>query len=435
MRPSAATTGGGPPLSRRRVLLAGGLLLLTASACAEDAAPRRPQPVALRTVSGAPLLDRGPVANVRDLGAAGDGQTDDGDAIRRGLAQVNRAGGTLYFPPGTYRYRAVDALRPAAGVMFAGHPGASTIAVEKAGDDDFLAFCSVDGAGVTIDGLVVRRAADFPAVLLTLGAATGFSFTRGALLGGTDRFPHGYCHGIKFPDAGVAGPLTLADSTFATLTYGLLQANASTAMVTGVTVERCSFSGNANTDLEFNSPFGSIREVRVTGCAFTDNDSPGFGVGLAHVSDAVVRGNTFERYALEAVHIEDYSTDITVQENTFIACGLSDDSHIQIISGAQRVSVVGNTFRATMNNHPIYVINALPGGDSPTAGNRPVVAPSDITVEQNTIESTAPVVPFYFQGVRGGVIRANRIIATGDPYRLLDDPGTAITDNVVNGRR
>ncbi len=409
---------------------------LLAVACGTSGAPHRPPPaVVLRTVGGAPLLSRVPVLNVRDLGAAGDGRTDDGDAIRRGLAQVNRTGGTLYFPSGRYRYRATDTLRPAAGVTIAGDPGTSTIDVDNAAGSGFLAVWAVDGASITIDGLVIRRAADFPAVLLNLGAATGFAFTRSALVGGTSMFPDAYCHGVKLPDAGVAGALTLADSTFAALTYGLFQANASTATVTGVTVERCSFSGNANTDLEFNAPYGAIRQIRVTGCTFADNDSPGFGVGLAHASEAVVRGNTFDRYSLEAVHIEDYSTDITVADNTFTACGLRDDSHVQIISGSQRVAVAGNTFRATMNENPIYVINVLPGGDGPTAGNRPTDPPSDITVEQNTIDCALPAVPLYFQGVRNGVVRANTITAAGEPYRLLDDPGTVITDNVVNGGR
>jgi hypothetical protein len=423
-------------LSRRRLLRTGGLVGLVAVACGTSDAPRRPPPaVVLRTVGGAPLLNRAPVVNVRDLGATGDGRADDGDAIRRGLAQVNRTGGTLYFPTGTYRYRATGSLRPAAGVTIAGDPGTSTIDVDNAAGGGFLAAWIVDGAGTTIDGLVVRRAADFPAVLLNLGAATGFSFSRSALVGATSLYPDTYCHGVKLPDAGEAGSLTLTDSTFAALTYGLFQANASTATVTGVTVERCSLSGNANTDLEFNAPYGSIRQIRVTGCTFADNDSPGFGVGLAHVSDAVVRGNTFDRYSLEAVHIEDFSADITLQDNTFTACGLRDDSHVQIISGAQRVWVVGNTFRATMNQHPIYVINALPGGDGPTAGNRPTDPPSAVTVEQNTIDCALPAAPLYFQGVRNGVVHANTITAGGAPYRLLDDPGTAITDNVVNGGR
>jgi hypothetical protein len=426
---------GGPTLSRRRALITG--LLVAGGTVAALAIPaRRPAEVTLRQPDGgAPRLGASPVVNVRDLGATGDGTTDDGDAIRRGMDQVNRSGGTLFFPAGTYYYRATGPLRPAAGVTLAGAPGASTITFDSPASDDFVDFCVVDAAGVTLDGLIVRRAAEFPAVLLDLGAAQSFSFTRGALLGDTDALPGADCHGVKFPDEGTAGPITIADSTFATLTYGLLQANASTAVVSDVAVQRCSFTRNANTDLEFNSPYGSIRQVRVEDCAFSDNDSEGFGVGLAHVAGAEVRGNTFDRYALEALHIEDYSTDVTVQNNTFTSCGLRDHSHVQIISGSQRVSVVENTFHATDNTRPIYVVNALPGGTNRTAGARPPGPPSGVTVERNTFDCADPAVPLYFQGIRDGVIRGNTITATGDPYRLLDDQGTAIDGNIVNGQR
>jgi parallel beta helix pectate lyase-like protein/pectate lyase-like protein len=425
----------GPQLSRRRALVTGLLVTTGTVAGLVVSSGRRPPGVPLRAAGGTPRLGPGPVVDVRDLGAAGDGRTDDGDPIRRGMAQVNRTGGTLFFPAGTYYYRATGPLRPAGGVRLAGAPGASTIAFDSPAAAAFVDFCVVDAAGVTVDGLIVRRVAEFPAVLLNLGAATGFAFTRGALVGNIDALPGADCHGVKFPDGGTAGPITLADSTFATLTYGLLQANASTAVVAGVTVQRCSFAHNAGTDLEFNSPYGSIRQVRVEGCAFSDNDSAGFGVGLAHVAGAEVLANTFDRYALEAVHVEDYSTDVTVQDNTFTACGLRDHSHVQIISGSQRVRVVGNTFRATGNTRPIYVVDALPGGDHPTAGARPPGPPSAVTVEDNTFDCVEPAVPVYFQGVRDGVIRANTVTATGDPFRLLDDPGTVIAANTVNPRR
>jgi hypothetical protein len=425
----------GPGLSRRRALITGALVA-AGTVAGLSSRSVRPAEVTLRNPPDtAPRLASGPVVDVRALGATGDGSTDDGDPIRRGMAEVNRTGGTLYFPAGTYYYRATGPLRPAAGVTLAGAPGAATIAYDSPASADFVDFCVVNAAGVTLDGLIIRRVAEFPAVLVNLGAATDFSFTRGALVGGTDTLPGADCHGIKFPDDGAAGPITIADSTFATLTYGLLQANASTATVTGVTVQRCSLTRNANTDLEFNSPYGSIRQVLVEVCTFTDNDSEGFGVGLAHVAGAEVRGNTFERYALEALHIEDYSTDVTVQQNTFTDCGLRDHSHVQIISGAQRVRVAGNTFHATDNTRRIYVVNALPGGNRPTAGGRPAAPPSAVTVEQNTFDCADPAVPVYFQGVRGGVIRGNTITSTDDPFRLLDDPGTAIDGNTVNGQR
>jgi len=50
-----------------------------------------------------PTQPSGPMVNVKDLGAKGDGRTDDYEAIQKAAAQINRAGsGTLVFPPGRY---------------------------------------------------------------------------------------------------------------------------------------------------------------------------------------------------------------------------------------------------------------------------------------------------------------------------------------------
>ena len=42
------------------------------------------------------------VFDIKQYGAAGDGRTDDTIAIRRALAELNKAGGILSLPPGDY---------------------------------------------------------------------------------------------------------------------------------------------------------------------------------------------------------------------------------------------------------------------------------------------------------------------------------------------
>lgn len=390
-------------------------------------------------MGGVPLLTRTPVINARAAGAVGDGATDDSDALERALEQAGERGGTLYLPPGRYSYRRATPLRPAAGVVVAGHPGDSVVEfAPPPSRDGFGQLWAVTADDVTLDGVVSQRASDVATVLVDLEAVRGFTLSRSALLG---RPPSGgttYCHGIKLPDSGSARALTLTDSTFAELSYGLLQTNVSTARVDAFTVERCNFSSNGNTDLEFNSPRGTTTSVRVTDCAFADHESLGFGIGLANVTGAVVERNTFERYSLEAVHIEDYSTSITIRGNTFTACGLREFSHVQIIGGSNSVTVADNVFTATMNTQRIYVVNALPGGTAPTPGGRPVRPPTAVTVRANSFACAPPVVPVYFEGVSNGVITANVISgaalrSAADAFRLLDDQGTTLSANKING--
>lgn len=63
-------------------------------------------------------------ANVRELGAKGDGQSDDTDALRRAIAGHR----TLYFPSGVYVVRDTLVLKPDS-VLVGLHPGATEIAL------------------------------------------------------------------------------------------------------------------------------------------------------------------------------------------------------------------------------------------------------------------------------------------------------------------
>jgi len=225
-------------------------------------------------------------------------------------------------------------------------------------------------AEATLDGLVVERVGSAPTVLVGVGAVHGFTLSRMRLVGNQDGFPDAYCHGIKLSEAGTVSGVHLADSSVTGMRYGLLQTNSSTAVVTDVRVQQCTFEKNQNTDLEFNSPRGLTRQVDIESCRFADNDSPGFAIGLAHVEDAVVRANAFDSYALEAVHIEDYSVNVAVSDNEFVDCGLRDHSFVQVIGRSRDVRISGNTSRARRNTNPIYVVNALAGGNDTTPGGR-----------------------------------------------------------------
>ncbi|MET0189835.1 MAG: glycosyl hydrolase family 28-related protein [Pseudonocardia sediminis] len=442
-RPESRAATSRQVTTRRRALLIGALLAVAAG----TAGVLGPMPVAVRPRAlgptgprgGGSAQLRGTVIDVRSLGAVGDGVADDSAAIQRGVEAAGAARGTLYLPAGRYRCASALTLRPGAGVTLAGDPGASVLEFAAAGPSGFALCASIDADDVTIDGLVLRRAGDFDAVLLSTGVMRNFTLSRTTFDGGMDAFPNTYCHGIKLSDSAVASGMHLVDSTITGTQYGLFQTNQSTANTTGVLVERCLFSGNRNTDLEFNSPNGATRQVQVRDCRFENNLSTGFGVGFAAVEGALVTGNTFENYAMEAVHIEDYSSSIVVERNDFTACGLAKHSYVQIVSGARGVTVRDNSFDARANEAEIFVVTSQPGGSGVTGGGRPIVPPFDVALSDNTMDCAASVTPVYFEGTTGGVIAGNTITAEAiegqeQAFRLLQAPDTTVQGNTVNGQ-
>lgn len=422
-----------------RLGLATGLAAVAAPvACAAAAGPLVPGiPPDVPAPGGAPLR-RGPAIDVRALGARGDGRADDTAAFRAALAAAGGPDGprTVAVPAGVYRLVLAEPLRVPAGVVVAGEPGRSFLRPE--GPGPVVVGLLVDAPGVTLDGLVVERLADVDTVLVRLGRADGFRLSRSVLLGHTDALGT-FAHGVQVGTADdTTTDVELSDLSVATTTYGLYQANESRAVTQRTVVRGGTFVRNANTDLEFNSPYGSFRDVLVERCAFRDNDSPGFAVGIAYCADVVVRGNTMERYRMEAVHVEDFSTDVLVEDNTFTACGLREFAHVQIISGARRVTVRGNRHDATMNTAAIPIVGALAGGDALTAGGRPQDPPTEVVVEANEMRCGPAVRAVAFDDVPAGAIVGNRVDGPGvgtpeGAFALRRTGAVRVEGNVLNG--
>lgn len=424
-------------MSRRRLLALGGLATGgLALGCSSRSTPA--------ATGDGPLLV-GRVVNARLEGARGDGVADDGPALRRALAAVGPEGGTVFLPAGTYRMQTGLPLFPSPGTVLAGDPGRTTIRVDPTAAG-YTEFCRPTGDRVILDGLTVERVTDVPTVLLPVGAVHDLTLSRTAFVGHTDTLRTEYCHGIQLGVAGGAGGrLRLQDVSMTTMTYGLFQTNASNATTDGIVVTGSTFRRGANTDLEFNGPAGAISNVTVEGCTFGDNLSAGFGVGLALVRAATIRGCSFDGYAMEAVHLEDYSQGVVIRDNTFSACGLARHSHIQVISGSRDIQVLGNTFRATTNVQPIHCVNALPGGEGTTASGRPVVGPSEVTVRDNSFELASSVGAVFLAEVDGSTVTGNRVSGPGSaptdgaagPSRVFTLLGGSpqVSDNEIAGQR
>lgn len=100
-------------------------------------------------ITGAPV-------NVLDQGAIGDGLADDTQAIQNAI-DLCQNGGTIYFPPGTYKVTSEFTLSPAyTGIVFLGAGmGATTITADYTGN--VFNFTSTNNVSLEYGGFVFRN--------------------------------------------------------------------------------------------------------------------------------------------------------------------------------------------------------------------------------------------------------------------------------------
>ncbi|UXM90962.1 right-handed parallel beta-helix repeat-containing protein [Paenarthrobacter sp. JL.01a] len=390
--------------------------------------------------------------NVTDprFGAKGDGITDDGPAIR---AAVAAAGGKrIFFPAGTYYYKATGALSLPGGTLLEGFSSGSTkILFDTSSAGVYREFARNTGDDVTISGLTIERGSDFPTVLFPIQNFAAIKLRDFKVNGNRDIFPTNYCHVMQLgvQNGGTFTGLNVRDSTFTKCSYVLFQTNASTGIARELQFYRCTFDSNFATDLEFNAPASDNYNIIVKDSTFKNNQATsvgaGFGVGLAHVTGAKLINNTFDGYNNEAVHIEDYSTDVLVDGNSFKRCGLLFAAYIRIISGARYVKIVNNDFDATTNTNFIPVIQSVAGGTGLTPGGRTMIDPFRVDVIANQIQAGG-CHGVYLSANTGGIVAKNTIQGAGSVtagvfgggnggygLELWDGYGIAVLGNTIRG--
>lgn len=109
------------------------------------------------------------IVNVKDYGAAGDGVTDDTEAVSAALASIPDTGATLYFPPGTYLISAAFSIAKPVRICGMATIRQTTTAIEGS----FI----ITGGPVSISGLIFDLAekggsdeVNDTAIMLNLGA-------------------------------------------------------------------------------------------------------------------------------------------------------------------------------------------------------------------------------------------------------------------------
>lgn len=403
--------------SRRRFfLLTGGVGLAVVTAGTAAALPRA-------AAQSAPLT-----VNFADYGAC-DGTTNDAGALRTALSELADAGGgTLLLPPKeiAVTLTTLPTFKIPANVQIVGHVGATKFLISSAQPDVWMAFAGSRGNNVSIEGVMFERSSDCTMIFFYPGGYADFHLRNCVIDGQHDTTHARTVHGLSLEQPGAKANISLRNCVVTRVNFGVLQSNEATSTVDNFVVDRCAFSGNFADDLEFNAPNATMTNVRVTNSRFTNNLSENaaasLGVGLAHVTNAVVQDCYFEHYYGEAIHLEDYCENVTITGNRISACGTNpnratltdlDRCGISVMSGSSNVTITGNILDHTANRNSLHgiVVKNLPGELTP--GGRPNIPPQRVTISDNTITCGHNYQGMWITNVTSLVIRGNTVIGAG----------------------
>jgi len=387
--------------------------------------------------------------SIADFGGVGDGTTDNRAAIIAAFSSLESSGGgTLIIPSGDYRIVCGTAsLVVPKNITIEGAPGKSILDFDTdqaGGPGSFRQPLRNGGNNITFDGLIIRRATDYPCVLITVDGHNNFVLKDCTVTGARPTKDPYIVHGLEIGDnKGLTKGLHLTNCLFTSLTYPLFEPNTGCGTVVNTTVDHCTFTGNSADDLEFNSPNATCLDTTVTDCTFSNNFGSGLGagfaVGFAHCSGGSITNCHITGYNGEGIHLEDYCSDITISGNILKACGLRHGSYIQIIAGCNNITVTGNTLDASGNTNTIQLINAQAGGAGTTAGGRPMVSPSNVTITDNVLTCSSQQNGMYVENVTGVVVSGNHIsrtigsTAAGFGINFTYSPNNGTSDNVISG--
>lgn len=347
--------------------------------------------------------------------AIGDGKTDNRSALGSALASL-KEGDTLYVPPGNYRVALSDqSLKVPAGVTLLGQGGKSIFLLESSeGAKKHREFLKV-GSEVTIDGVSIERAADFPIVIFPVfGDLRKIAFRNCTINGNKTLYPDKYCHVIQV-GVGNVNDLLLQGLEIRESNYGLFQANSAVGSLDTVLVERCLFERNHSSDLEFNSPRGRMQNITVRDCTFRDNlcksASAGFAVGFANVKTGEVVNCHIRNYGSEALHIEDRSGNIRLSGNTIVGASMKQPNGIiMVVNDSKSVVIDSNYIDARPNRNRPHLILV-------TAGGKKFPNPSAVAVTDNLLTNGAKTRTWYLQPGSGPEPSGNIVIPFGDSQK------------------
>lgn len=395
------------------------------------------------------------VFSAKKYGADPTGNVDSGPAIRLAFSDLSYVGGgTLYFEPGTYKVISSSTyvfLTVPANIRLLGDSSNQVIFKLYADiGQTYMEFARNAGNNVSFENITIQRATDTGAVMFNTGTYSGFKLTRVIIDGQLGTFST-YCHGMQISNsAGTATDYRFDQINVKNVTFSILTTNSSMATVDGFTIVNSRFSGCG---ISFNAPNGSHSNILIQNNIIEGTNAPAntFGIDLAHVSNVTIRDNTISNFASEGLHIEDYSTNISVSNNRFITCATGTSNSygfIEIISGTSSVTIDGNTFDARSNGGlgPANgVISLLAGGSGNTPGGRAAASPSLVSITNNAIFGGSIANGIYIDACPSSIIAHNKIIGAGNvasgsysgpnksALRLAGLTGGQVNNNILRG--
>jgi len=286
-----------------------------------------------------------PVVNVLELGAHNDGthpqETRNAMATAVRKAAQMGSGAMVLLPPGKYL---LNQTVPVTDATISG-PGATVVVKSK----DAYVFGFALGANGSLERLRIEGEGGFSVPVDVRSGARNVRLRNVRITGGRILF------NIHAPDV---ENVEVTGCEFFGGGYGVLLNSKCSGR--NVRITNNYFKDNGADSIELNFPKeekGNFTEGIViannifenTGRGNPNNPNAGFAIGMAGARRVQITGNTFRKAAVQGVHIEDNSRDVTVAGNTFVDCGLGCTTGnwtggVHILSGSQNIAVTGNTF-------------------------------------------------------------------------------------------
>lgn len=359
--------------------------------------------------------------NVKQLGAKGDGVTDDTAAIQKALNTAAASGGTVYIPAGTYRYSKNLVIQGGSNVVVQGDGDASIL---RAADPGHSAVAVYGSSHVVLKSFRVespsatsRSSADVAAGVLV--AYSSFVEVNGVTAVGPAE------SGMMVTD-GAAGPSHDVVIHHSTVRNSLADGFHVTGGAYNVTLDSNSAYGTGDdsfASIGYQSSGGANRNITVTN-NYSEYSAAG-GVGIEGSAQVTVSGNRILASVFSGIRVQSnasYRTvacsDVIVSGNTLtgVKTGTAGVGAIMVAANFQDISnvtIANNTVTGTLAERAIRAFG--------TNG----YAVRGVTIDGNTVDNARSAVVMGIEVASVNSVVTNNHVTDASYYGVDIAPGAS----------